>query len=77
MDALKKVVGGNHGSSSAGAAPAGGAQKDDFGDKGAAYVNKNYLGGKLSHDQMEKGTDGIRGQFEKATGKHVPSKISN
>ncbi|KAI1757557.1 hypothetical protein F4782DRAFT_479063 [Xylaria castorea] len=85
MDALKKVIGGgsqNTGNTNApvagagsGAAPVG--QKDDFGDKGAAYVNKSYLGGKFSHDQLEKMTDAGREGLEKATGKNVPDKFSN
>ncbi|KAI0194278.1 hypothetical protein EV127DRAFT_509216 [Xylaria flabelliformis] len=79
MDALKKVIGGenkNVGNTNAGAgAPVG--QKDDYGDKGAAYVNKSYLGGKLNHDQLEKMTDAGREGLEKATGKNVPDKFSN
>lgn len=35
---------------------------------GAAYVNKNYLGGKLGHEQLEKITDSGREAFEKSTG---------
>ncbi|KAJ2975005.1 hypothetical protein NUW58_g8481 [Xylaria curta] len=88
MDALKKVIGGNHGSGSTNAPAAGaGGQKDDLGDKGkiqtntaragAAYINKTYLGNKLSRDQLERTTDAGREYFEKSTGKQVPSKISN
>ncbi|KAI0401924.1 hypothetical protein F4802DRAFT_600608 [Xylaria palmicola] len=84
MDALKKAIGGgNHGASGNTTTPnapggaAAGGQKDDYGDKGAAYVNKNYLGGKLSHGQLEKATDAGREAFEKSTGKNVPAKFSN
>ncbi|KAI1734609.1 hypothetical protein F4680DRAFT_437692 [Xylaria scruposa] len=86
MDALKKVIGGeNQNAANTNAGPFAGhntgtapvGQKDDYGDKGAAYVNKEYMGGKFSHDQLEKITDAGRGAFEKATGKHVPEKFSN
>lgn len=83
MDALKKVVGGgssnnnNNTTTSGNAAPAAGGQKDDYGDKGAAYVNKNYLGGKVGHEQLENITDSGREAFEKSTGKNVPDKFSN
>ncbi|KAI0441210.1 hypothetical protein F4803DRAFT_524176 [Xylaria telfairii] len=83
MDALKKVVGGGSHSTSSTNAPGAGVgagavgQKDDYGDKGASYVNKKYLGNKFSHNQLESITDAGREAFEKSTGKHVPSKISN
>ncbi|GAW26907.1 hypothetical protein SAMD00023353_5500490 [Rosellinia necatrix] len=44
---------------------------------GAAYINKNFFGGKLSRDQLEKATDSGRAALEKATGKKVPSQLSN
>ncbi|KAI1171633.1 hypothetical protein F4777DRAFT_582750 [Nemania sp. FL0916] len=77
MDALKKVIGGEQkqGEAQQQGNPAG--QKDDYGDKGAEYVNKTYLSDKLSHDQLEKITDSAREGFEKATGKDVPDKFSN
>ncbi|KAI1198782.1 hypothetical protein F5X97DRAFT_140239 [Nemania serpens] len=85
MDAFKKVLGGdkqstggaqpNAAGAGAGAGVAG--QKDDYGDKGAAFANKKYFGNKLSHEQLEKATDSARAGFEKATGNKVPEKFSN
>ncbi|KAI1120143.1 hypothetical protein F5Y10DRAFT_258984 [Nemania abortiva] len=74
MDALKKVIGGEK-QNTGNANPAG--QKDDYGDKGAEYVNKKYLNDKMSRDQLEKVTDSAREGFEKMTGKNVPDKFSN
>ncbi|KAI3318100.1 hypothetical protein HD806DRAFT_540569 [Xylariaceae sp. AK1471] len=85
MDALKNALSGNKAgntSTTSGAglggsntAPTG--QKDDFGDKGAGYVNKKYFGNKLGHDQLEKITDAGRENIEKMTGKDIPDKFSN
>ncbi|KAI1189460.1 hypothetical protein F5B17DRAFT_391586 [Nemania serpens] len=80
MDAFKKVLGGDK-QATGGAQPnanAGGAgQSNDYGDKGAAAVNKKYLGDKMSGNQLEKATDSARAGFEKATGQNVPDKFSN
>ncbi|KAI1331481.1 hypothetical protein F5Y16DRAFT_395361 [Xylariaceae sp. FL0255] len=94
MDAFKNITSqvkdamGNSGSHS-NAAPAAGqqpqGQKDDYGDKGAEFLNKKYLNDKLSRDQLEKITDGGREEIEKLTGdwcsssssKHIPEKFSN
>ncbi|KAI1821162.1 hypothetical protein F4861DRAFT_542209 [Xylaria intraflava] len=85
MDALKNLASGkkSEGSTKPEAnAPATG-QKDDYGDKGrhpekgAEFLNKKYLGDKLSRDQLEKITDSGREALEKATGKKVPEKFSN
>ncbi|GAW19061.1 hypothetical protein EKO27_g4518 [Xylaria grammica] len=79
MDALKNFA--NKGQSGAAGtsntAPAAGAQKDDYGDKAAAFLNKKYNNDKLDRSQLEKITDGAREGFEKVTGKHVPEKFSN
>ncbi|KAI8631437.1 hypothetical protein F5Y19DRAFT_473110 [Xylariaceae sp. FL1651] len=69
MDALKSFTGGNKAEntgSSTSAVPAG--QKDDYGDKGASFLNKKYLNDKLSRDQLEKITDAGREGIEKMTG---------
>ncbi|KAI1812493.1 hypothetical protein GGS20DRAFT_557653 [Poronia punctata] len=76
MDAIKKAVGGNHGSSNTQSHTGGSSGGQDFGDKGAAAANQK-LGGHLNNNQLEKGTDAGRNMFEKKTGTHVPSKISN
>ncbi|KAI0532054.1 hypothetical protein GGR58DRAFT_507829 [Xylaria digitata] len=70
MDTLKKAAGklGHHDNADAGAGASAGGQKDDYGDKGAEYINKNFLGDKLSREQREKVTDAGREGFEKATG---------
>ncbi|KAI2622046.1 hypothetical protein GGS21DRAFT_376303 [Xylaria nigripes] len=79
MDALKNFASGNKTEHQTGADKNTEArgQKDDFGDKGAAYLNKKYLNDKLSRDQLEKITDTGRETLEKATGKKVPEKFSN
>ncbi|KAI0968675.1 hypothetical protein F4678DRAFT_442462 [Xylaria arbuscula] len=82
MDALKnfanKAQGGATGQTNTNtAAPAAGGQKDDYGDKGAEFLNKKYNNDKLSHNQLEKITDGAREGLEKITGKNVPDKFSN
>ncbi|EOA84030.1 uncharacterized protein SETTUDRAFT_164344 [Exserohilum turcica Et28A] len=57
-------------------------QKEDYLDKGLDAAEKKY-GGSMGQDTQknrainEKITDGARNMFEKATGKHVPEKISN
>ncbi|KAI0423500.1 hypothetical protein F5Y09DRAFT_327242 [Xylaria sp. FL1042] len=78
MDAIKNFANKAQGNSTGQTtnAPAAG-QKDDYGDKGAQYLNKRYGDNKLSHGQLEKITDGAREGFEKMTGKHVPEKFSN
>ncbi|KAL6721042.1 hypothetical protein ACLMJK_000142 [Lecanora helva] len=60
---------------------AGGEQKEDYADKGLDAIEKKFGGGKVDPEKQrgmnEKITDGARGMFEKATGKHVPEKFSN
>ncbi|ERF75843.1 hypothetical protein EPUS_01209 [Endocarpon pusillum Z07020] len=58
-----------------GQAPAG--QKEDYGDKAAAFINKNTGGHVKDKKMMEKITDGLRSAYEKATGKKVNPKYSN
>ncbi|KAI0391216.1 hypothetical protein F5Y17DRAFT_441383 [Xylariaceae sp. FL0594] len=84
MDALKNFVGGSSGSSTTNNndaattnATATTGQKDDYGDKGAAYLNQKYAGGKFTHDQLEKMTDAGRETYEKVTGNKVNEKFSN
>ncbi|TKA72871.1 hypothetical protein B0A55_06645 [Friedmanniomyces simplex] len=62
--------------------PAG--QKEDYLDKGLDALEKKsgtQTGHTMDPNQMrstnEKITDKARGMFEKATGKHVPDKVSN
>ncbi|KAI0475715.1 hypothetical protein GGR56DRAFT_526582 [Xylariaceae sp. FL0804] len=74
MDALKNAIGGNKSESSTQQSSTGG---QDYGDKAAEALNTKYGGGKLSSEQLEKGTDAAREQFEKATGYDVPDKVSN
>ncbi|KAI0903138.1 hypothetical protein F4824DRAFT_463324 [Ustulina deusta] len=78
MDALKNFANKAQGNASGhnSSAPAAG-QKDDYGDKAAGLLNKKYNNNKLSHDKLEKVTDGAREGFEKLTGKRVPEKFSN
>ncbi|KAL5121123.1 hypothetical protein ACEQ8H_000974 [Pleosporales sp. CAS-2024a] len=58
------------------------AGQEDYLDKGLDAVEKKY-GGSMGQDTQknrgvnEKITDGARNMFEKATGKNVPSKLSN
>ncbi|KAJ4291171.1 hypothetical protein N0V90_010369 [Kalmusia sp. IMI 367209] len=60
----------------------GGAQKEDYLDKGLDSIEKKF-GGSMGQDTQknrginEKITDGARNMFEKATGKNVPDKFSN
>ncbi|KAE9396400.1 hypothetical protein BT96DRAFT_922158 [Gymnopus androsaceus JB14] len=54
----------------------GSNQNEDYGDKGLDFLEKKS-GHSLGRDTNEKITDGARGQFEKMTGKDVPSKFSN
>lgn len=61
------------------AAAAGG--QEDYLDKALDAAEKKFGQGKVD-PQKERGvnekiTDGARGFFEKATGKHVPEKFSN
>ncbi|KAG9202242.1 hypothetical protein G6514_004680 [Epicoccum nigrum] len=57
-------------------------QNEDYLDKGLDAAEKKW-GGSMGQDTQknravnEKITDGARNMFEKATGKHVPEKISN
>ncbi|OQO01565.1 hypothetical protein B0A48_12601 [Cryoendolithus antarcticus] len=62
-----------------------GQPKEDYLDKGLDAVEKKF-GGQVGHgvndpnkmrSTNEKITDKARGVFEKATGKHVPDKVSN
>jgi hypothetical protein len=59
-----------------------GADQRDYLDKGLDAAEKKY-GGSWGQDTQghramnEKITDGARDMFEKATGKKVPSKVSN
>lgn len=56
-------------------------QQEDYLDKGLDAVEKKFGDGKIdpakSRSMNEKITDGARNMFEKATGKHVPDKVSN
>jgi len=52
------------------------AQKQDYGDKAAEALAKQ-AGVKLDANQREKGTDFLRGLYEKFTGKKVNPKFSN
>ncbi|KAI1419919.1 hypothetical protein F5Y12DRAFT_177861 [Xylaria sp. FL1777] len=74
MDTLKKVVGKDE-QSKAPEASSGG-QQEDIGDKSAEYINKKYMGDKLSADQRQKVTEAGRQGIEKATGQKVPEKPS-
>ncbi|GAM90281.1 hypothetical protein ANO11243_083230 [Dothideomycetidae sp. 11243] len=67
---------GNAAPAAGGAAP--GAQQEDYADKGLDFLERK--GGKDPQSMRstnEKITDKARGMFEKATGKHVPDKVSN
>ncbi|KAF2086315.1 hypothetical protein K490DRAFT_20515, partial [Saccharata proteae CBS 121410] len=56
----------------------GGAQKEDYLDKGLDYAEKKEgMDSQKNRGMNEKITDGARGMFEKATGKDVPDKVSN
>ncbi|KAI0509479.1 hypothetical protein F5B22DRAFT_322878 [Xylaria bambusicola] len=74
MDTLKKVVGKGDKANESG--PGAAKEGQDYGDKGAEYINKKYMGDKLSADQREQMTDTARQGFENATGKKVPGKLS-
>ncbi|EAW09992.1 uncharacterized protein ACLA_042140 [Aspergillus clavatus NRRL 1] len=72
------------GSKLGGGSHAGGAQgQEDYVDRetGLDAVEQRASGGKIDTNKMrgtnEKITDGARNHFEKSTGHHVPSKISN
>ncbi|KAJ3558442.1 hypothetical protein NPX13_g9704 [Xylaria arbuscula] len=70
MDALKKVVGKGDkaAETSQASGPAGtGQQGQDLGDKGAEYLNKKYMGDKISAEQRESMTDKAREGFENVT----------
>ncbi|TGO16854.1 hypothetical protein BTUL_0023g00280 [Botrytis tulipae] len=55
---------------------AGGAGKEDYGDKALDFIEKKS-GHTFSRDQNEKITDGARGLYEKQTGSQVNPKFSN
>ncbi|KAB8292890.1 hypothetical protein EYC80_007256 [Monilinia laxa] len=55
---------------------AGGAQKEDYGDKGLDFIEKK-AGHNLTREQNEKITDGARGLYEKQTGNTINPKFSN
>ncbi|KAF1935278.1 hypothetical protein EJ02DRAFT_428579 [Clathrospora elynae] len=60
----------------------GGAQKEDYLDKGLDAAEKKFGGAAGADSEKNRGvnekiTDGARGMFEKATGKNVPDKFSN
>ncbi|KAJ3768380.1 hypothetical protein FB446DRAFT_279280 [Lentinula raphanica] len=57
-------------------AMAGSNQQEDYGDKALDFIEKK-TGHTLNRDTNEKITDGLRNQYEKMTGKTVPSKVSN
>ncbi|PMD41976.1 hypothetical protein L207DRAFT_580653 [Hyaloscypha variabilis F] len=88
MDFLKKAEGMmNNGGSSNNQANQQGAvqgqgqavgsnQNEDYGDKGLDFIEKK-TGHTMGRDTNEKITDGVRGMYEKATGKSVDAKYSN
>ncbi|KAJ4473704.1 hypothetical protein J3R30DRAFT_708756 [Lentinula aciculospora] len=51
-------------------------QSEDYGDKALDFIEKKS-GHTLGRDTNEKITDGLRNQYEKMSGKSVPSKYSN
>ncbi|EPS27160.1 hypothetical protein POX_g08541 [Penicillium oxalicum] len=57
------------------------AGNEDYLDKALDSAERKYGGGHVDPAKMrstnEKITDGVRNQFESATGKHVPEKFSN
>ncbi|KAJ5749371.1 uncharacterized protein N7511_011067 [Penicillium nucicola] len=75
-----KLSGKGHSSSGSGSG-SGSAGQEDYVDKALDGAEKKFGGGKVDPAKMrstnEKITDTGREQFEKATGKHVPEKISN
>ncbi|CAG7988655.1 unnamed protein product [Penicillium olsonii] len=83
MDKLSGLASklGGKGSSSHSGSNSGAQGQEDYVDKGLDAVEKKFGGGKVDPAKMrstnEKITDAGREQFEKATGKKVPSKISN
>ncbi|KAJ3866256.1 MAG: hypothetical protein NXY57DRAFT_991051 [Lentinula lateritia] len=54
----------------------GSNQNEDYGDKALDFIEKK-TGHTLGRDTNEKITDGVRNQYEKMSGKTVPSKVSN
>ncbi|KAJ5793416.1 hypothetical protein N7457_000015 [Penicillium paradoxum] len=81
LSGLASKLGGNKGSSSGTGSSSGSQGQEDYVDKALDSVEKKFGGGKIDPVKMrstnEKITDTARGQFEKATGKKVPEKISN
>jgi hypothetical protein len=67
MDALKNFAGSSNNTNNNAANNAG---KEDYGDKGLDFLEKK-TGTTQSRATNEKITDGARGLYEKATGKHV------
>lgn len=66
----------NTGAAAPGQQPMQAGEKKDFGDKAFDAIAKKS-GHNVDRNTSEKITDGIRGAYEKATGKKVNSKISN
>lgn len=66
-----------------GGGTSGSANNEDYVDKGLDSVEKKYGHGMVNpqdpkmRQTNERFTDAARNKFESATGKHVPSKISN
>ncbi|GAB1195531.1 hypothetical protein APSETT444_004792 [Aspergillus pseudonomiae] len=77
MDKLASKLGGGHKHG------AGSAQNEDYVDRGLDSLETKYGHGKIDphnpkvRQTNERITDSARNKFESATGKHVPSKISN
>ncbi|KAB8264905.1 hypothetical protein BDV32DRAFT_144939 [Aspergillus pseudonomiae] len=77
MDKLASKLGGGHKHG------AGGVQNEDYVDRGLDSLENKYGHGKIDphnpkvRQTNERITDSARNKFESATGKHVPSKISN
>ncbi|KAJ5135004.1 uncharacterized protein N7515_004282 [Penicillium bovifimosum] len=81
LSGLASKLGGHKSSGSGDGAASGSQGQEDYVDKGLNTAEKKFGGGKVDPEKMrstnEKVTDTGREQFEKATGKNVPSKISN
>ncbi|KAJ5561246.1 hypothetical protein N7535_004287 [Penicillium sp. DV-2018c] len=82
MDKLSGLAHKLGGHKDSGSGSGSGSQgKEDYVDKGLNSAEKKFGGGKVDPEKMrstnEKITDAGRGQFEKATGKDVPAKVSN
>ncbi|KAF7715304.1 Uncharacterized protein PECH_007284 [Penicillium ucsense] len=81
MDKLSGLASKLGGSSHSGGQQNSNAQNEDYVDKALDSAERKYGGGHVDPAKMrstnEKITDTAREQFEGATGKDVPSKISN